>query len=169
MNYKSKQQMIKTIGYTVAIIAGIIASINQFIFMQKFPSIALTGPGVLGSFIAAVGTSVMGGLIGFTIGIVLAFLMPKNRTQCPQCGNANAISADRSLLNGKPYPNKCRQCGHIWKGSSDESTETAPIVFENKTEDENKSQQEKETKKCPNCGNPCESDYVFCNMCAYKF
>jgi hypothetical protein len=58
----------------------------------------------------------MGGFIGFgVVGFVIAVFLPQKKTKCIKCGDENAAAADKSLLTGKPYPNRCAACGHTWE------------------------------------------------------
>ena len=58
----------------------------------------------------------IGGFIGFgVIGFVIAVFLPQKKTKCIKCGDENAAAADKNLLTGKPYPNRCAACGHTWE------------------------------------------------------
>lgn len=82
---------------------GIGAVIGGLQHLGVWP-IGLLIPGMVGAFI-------MGGVIGF----VIAVFLPQKKTKCIKCGDENAAAADKNLLTGKPYPNRCAACGHTWE------------------------------------------------------
>jgi hypothetical protein len=111
MDYRQKQNVIKG----CAIAGGVLAFLADLIGSQWYYQNAgqLGAAGAAGRGVGSIGSAFGGAILGALIGMIIALVVPKEKTTCTKCGSAAAIAADKSLMNGKPYPNRCA-CGHTW-------------------------------------------------------
>jgi hypothetical protein len=103
--------MIQSFGIAGAAIAGLANVVGSTALAEKMN---LGVAGMLGSMIGTTGAAFGGGLIGAILSLIVAALVPKYKTRCAKCGIGNAVAADKSLFNGKAYPNRCPDCRHTW-------------------------------------------------------
>jgi DNA-directed RNA polymerase subunit RPC12/RpoP len=110
-----KESAKKKIGIVSTVIGACVAGVIGVVYhLSTFSGPSGDSAALTGLFVMVTGTAFLGGLGGAFVGFLITVSLPKEKVACPSCGSPNALAAHKSIVDGRPRPNRCPDCNHQW-------------------------------------------------------